>query len=159
MACATTRCRGVPSASYTVALSKEPDRPDIRNTSPPAPLAAYASTMSSSLGLFALVPARGCPPQLLTSALRSEASGRVLEVAFAEEGSVPKLESMQKAESRTTTSPPRTERVAVATTLPPTTSSSLASGRPSVAIVVALSAASTLPSSRFDPSSSSLSSL
>ena len=158
MACATTRCRGVPSASYTVALSKEPERPDIRNTSPPAPLAAYASTMSSALGGFALVPARGCPPQLLTSALRSEASGRRLEVAFAF-GSVPKLESMQKAESRTTTSPPRTERVAVATTLPPTTSSSLASGRPSVAIVVALSAASTLPSSRFDPSSSSLSSL
>ena len=87
------------------------------NASPRAPLEAYASS-SDVLSPATAVPARGCPPQLFTSALRSEASFFSFS-AFDD--------AVDPLASKTVTSPPLLRRVAVATTLPPTTSSSLAS--------------------------------
>ena len=117
MACATTACLGAPLASKTVAPSKEPRRPEMVNASPRAPLEAYASSYDVPSPATA-VPARGCPPQLFTSALRSEASFFSFS-AFDD--------AVDPLASKTVTSPPLLRRVAVATTLPPTTSSSLAS--------------------------------
>ena len=145
MACATTTCLGAPSASKTVALSKEPRRPEMVNASPRAPLEAYASSSDVVPSSATAVPARGCPPQLFTSALSSEASFFSFS-AFS-------FSAVGPLASKTVTSPPLLRRVAVATILPPTTSSSLAStpSFPSSPSFVSSFSASSLPKASSSP--------